>query len=131
MRSHISIYSHVHTYTVQRVIFVGANFREKLERSMLEIIFVVRNFVAIQLRMRECVIIMNFDLVRVVRFCKRELERFGIESRMRGYQVSKGIWEASIGEELPYCRGNGEVRASLFKFNIASAFFDHSMKGSL
>ena len=33
---------------------------------------------------------------------------------MRGYQVCKGIWEASFGEELPYHRDNGEVRASLF-----------------
>ena len=75
---------------------------------------------------------MNFDLVHVhvVRFCARELERFSIESCMRGYQVCKGIWEASIGE-LPYHRGNREVRASLFSFNIASAFFNHSMKGGL
>ena len=57
---------------------------------------------------------MNFDLVHVVRFCTRELERFSIELCMRGYQVCKGIWEASFGEELPYRRDNGEVRASLF-----------------
>ena len=50
---------------------------------------------------------------------------------MRGYQVYKGIWKASSGEELPYRRGSGEVRASLFSFNIASAFFDHSIKGGL
>ena len=31
--------------------------------------------------------------------------------------------------ELPYRHSNGEVRASLFR--IASAFFDHSMKGGL
>ena len=47
---------------------------------------------------------------------------------MRGYQVCKGIWEASFGEELPYRRDNGKVRASLFWFNIASAFFNHSMR---
>ena len=32
---------------------------------------------------------------------------------MRGYQVYKGIWEASTGEE-PHRHGNGEVQASLF-----------------
>ena len=32
--------------TIKQVIFVGGNFREKLER-LLEIIFVVLNFVAI------------------------------------------------------------------------------------
>ena len=37
--------------TVQRVIFVSGNFREKLERS-LEILFVVLNFMAIQSRIR-------------------------------------------------------------------------------
>ena len=41
---------------------------------------------------------------------------------MRGYQVCKGIWEANIGEELPYHRGNGEVRASLFRL-ISPLFF--------
>ena len=91
---------------------MGANFHEKLER-LLEIIFVILNFVAIRSRIRDHVN-MNFDLVHVVRFCTRELERFSIELCMKGYQVCKGISEASIGEELPYRRGNGEVRASLF-----------------
>ena len=44
-----------------------------------------------------------------------EMERFSIESCVKGYQVYKGIWEASIGEELPYRRVNGEVRASPFR----------------
>ena len=45
---------------------MGGNFHEKLKRS-LEIIFVVLNFVAIQSRIRDNVIIMNCDLVHVVR----------------------------------------------------------------
>ena len=44
-----------------------------------------------------------------------EMERFSIKLSIRGYQVNKGIWEASIGEELPYRRSNGEVRTSLFR----------------
>ena len=57
------------------------------------------------------------------------MQCFSIESCIRVY---KGIWEASIGEELPYCCGNGEVQVSLsFSFNIAFAFFDHSMLGGL
>ena len=42
------------------------------------------------------------------------MEPFSIESCTRGYQVYKGIWEASIGEE-PHRHGNGEVRASLLQ----------------
>ena len=44
-----------------------------------------------------------------------EMECFSIESCIRGYQVCKGIWEADIAEELPYRRGNGEVRVSLYR----------------
>ena len=79
---------------------------------------------------------MNFDLVHVVRSTtilhdKRWSTPLSIESRARGYQVYKGILEANSGEELPYRHGSGEVRASLFSFNIASAFFDISIKGGL
>ena len=35
------------------------------------------------------------------------MERFSIESCVRGYHVYKDIWEASIGEELPCKRENG------------------------
>ena len=59
---------------------------------------------------------MNFDLVRVVRsICMIEMEHFSIDSCMRDYQVYKGVWEASSGEELPYRGGSGEVLASLFR----------------
>ena len=68
---------------------------------------------------------MSFDLVHVVRFCTRELlERFNIESCKRGYQVCKGMWEASI---VPYRRGNGRGTGLAFSFNIASAFFNHGI----
>ena len=65
---------------------------------------------------------MNFDLVYVGGSILNKLERFSIESCMRGYQVCKGIWEASIAEELPYRCGNGEVRASLFRL-ISPRFY--------
>ncbi len=36
-----------------------------------------------------------------------KIERFAFESCMRGYHVYKDIWEASVGEELPCQRENG------------------------
>ena len=29
------------------------------------------------------------------------MESYSIDSRVRGYQVYSGIWEASVGEQLP------------------------------
>ena len=36
-----------------------------------------------------------------------KMERYRVESCVRGYHVYKDIWEASIGEELPCKRENG------------------------
>ncbi len=35
------------------------------------------------------------------------MEHFVFESCVRGYHVYKDIWEASVGEELPCQRENG------------------------
>ena len=37
----------------------------------------------------------------------RGMERFTVESCVRGYHVYKDIWEASVGKELPCQRENG------------------------
>ncbi len=36
-----------------------------------------------------------------------KMEHFAFESCVRGYHVYKDIWEASVGEELPCQRENG------------------------
>ncbi len=41
------------------------------------------------------------------------MERFTFKSCVRGYHVYKDIWEASVGEELPCQRENGN-HADLF-----------------
>ena len=37
----------------------------------------------------------------------RAMERFSIDSCVRGYHVYNDIWEASVGEELPCHRKDG------------------------
>ncbi len=53
---------------------------------------------------------MNFDTYARARdseFESIKTERFVFESCVTGYHVYKDIWEASVGEELPCHRENG------------------------
>ena len=55
-----------------------------------------------------------------------KMECFDIKSSVRGYHIYKDIWEASVGEELPCQRKNGNCANPFAVAKFLAKYFNSS-----